>query len=397
MRRIARNSAANIAANATASAAQWLIIIVFSHAYGNEALGAYGLILAIVSPLFLIGGLNLRTFASSLPDSAYHPRCLLRMQATGITLAATASLLIAWLTPALHQVYALVLAVIAGKIVESSAEGRYGFLQRTGDASRIAVRKCCRALFSFAIFVTLAHLLGLSPAVALGGVFAASLAVFLIAEMHIGRQDMPPAGDHPLQPLLRPALISGAASAIDALIIALPRFALGSAEDLTAVGIFTVLVQLPMIGAVIVSGIGQAAISPLRLAQTRHAYLAMVAKAHLAVAALGLAGIGLAMTSGDMLMQRLYGPELAGTGALLTPIMAGGLAWYLASINGVALQARARYGLQLAATCSAVMAAAITIALLPPGIHTAVLAYVAAMTTRLAVSAAALAATLLRA
>ncbi|CZZ93998.1 Uncharacterised protein [Bordetella ansorpii] len=391
MQRLARSATINVAANAASSAAQWLVVVIFAQAYGSQALGAYGLILAVVSPLFLFGGLNLRVLASSMPERAYDPAALMRLQRLGIALAAGGALGAAvLLQPRDGLSPGLWVAVVALKMVETAAEGRYGFLQRAHQAWPIAVRKFVRAGTTVALLFALARLAGWPPGPAMAGVFAGALAVSLLLDRWpVAKGGLARASRTGTGALLRMALFSGATAAVDALVIAVPRLGLGGAS-LAAVGTFTVLVQIPMAGAVVVSGIGQAVISRLRAARGRRAFLTLLACAYGAVGLLGLAGTVLASWWGEAFVHLLYGADFAGAGALLPPVMWGGLAWYLAGMSGVGLQARGRYGAQLAATVAAVCAATVAMVLQPPTVQGAVNAYLAAMLARLAVSTAAL-------
>ncbi|SAI73873.1 Uncharacterised protein [Bordetella ansorpii] len=392
MRRLAQHAALNAAANAAASASQWLLVVMFAHLYGKDTLGAYGLTLAVVSPLFLLGGLNLRALASSLPESAYAPRQLLQLQAWGVTVAALASVVAgAFLLRDHGFAYTgLLVAVVVAKVVDTLAEGRYGFLQRQHRTGPIARRKFARAVLTVATFAVLAHWARLPPALAMAGVFAGSAALYLLGERAATAKLADHTAPNAAARVLPLALLSGAAAAVDALVIAIPRLELGNGVDLASVALFTALIQIPMIGAVIVSGIGHTMISRLRTARACSDYLRMLASAQGSVAFLGLAGAAVAGLWGDRLMPLVYGREFSHTGGQLAIVMWGGLAWYLASMNGIALQARGRYRAHLVTICAAAVAAGVAMALQTPGVLAGVNAYVAAMVTRLAVSTAAL-------
>lgn len=397
MRRLAQSAFIHVAANAASSIAQWLVVVILARAYGSHVLGAYALILAVVSPLFLLGGMNMRVLAGSLPERDYDPAALLRLQRAGIALAAAASLCVAVLLGPREGLSAgLVAAVVAIKIIETSAEGRYGFLLREHLAWPIAVRRVARAAGTVGVLFVLAHVAGCAPGPAMAGVFAASLGVFLLLDLrHVPAAAAAPARPSGGRALLRLALLSGAAAALDSLVIAVPRLGLGTgslgAGSLAAVGAFTILVQIPMVGAVVVSGIGQTILNRLRAAHGRRAFLGLLAGAYVVVGALGLAGTVLAAWLGDVIVATLYGPDFQGAAVWLGPVMWGALAWYLAGISGVGLQARGRHDAQLAATLAAVFAAILAMLVQPATLQAAVHAYLAAMVARLAVSGAALA------
>jgi O-antigen/teichoic acid export membrane protein len=377
-------------ANGAYAASQWLLVVICAHYFGKNELGTYALILAALSPLFLLGGLNLRGLVSSLPERYYDPQRLLRLQNVGIALATVASISVCVF--GLHiggEGGWFLIAVVTGvKIVETLAEGRYGFLQRNHLMKAIALRKLSRSVLTVLAFFVISNWTRNEFSASMIGVLIASLIVFIFIE----RKDMRGiSSSHrdalpPVRPLVRFALYSGAAAAIDTLIVSIPRLSLGASTNLAAVGTFMVLVQIPMIGSIAVSGVGQSVMSSMRIASTRRNFAKLLAGSHVFVMAIGMVGIALAWLFGNRLMGLIYGAGFADTGSLLISVMWGGLLWYMAGINGVALQARGFYGKQLVTTSSAAITAALVMFVGVGSIHTAIMAFVAAMGARLVVS-----------
>jgi O-antigen/teichoic acid export membrane protein len=377
-------------ANGAYAASQWLLVVICAHYFGKTELGAYALILAALSPLFLLGGLNLRGLVSSLPERYYDPQRLLRLQNVGITFAVVAAISVCAF--GLHIEgegrWYLIVVITGVKIVETLAEGRYGFLQRNRLMKAIAFRKLTRSILIVLAFFAIANWRNSEFSASMTGVLITSLAVFIFIErkdmlgMYLPVREALP----PMRPLVRFALFSGSAAAMDTLIVSIPRLSLGAGANLAAVGTFMVLVQIPMIGSIAVSGVGQSVMSGMRLAPTRRRFAKLLAGAQMFVIAIGVAGAAIAALFGDRLMGLIYGAGFAHTGSLLIPVMWGGLLWYMAGINGVALQARGLYGRQLATTSSAAVTAAVVMFVGAANIHTAITAFVAAMGARLVVS-----------
>lgn len=383
-----RGSLLNTSGNALAAASQWLIIILCARVLGAEVMGQYAYVLAMVSPIFLLGGMNMRQMISSLPDDDYHPGNLLRLQRAGVFVAVIASLCaaLAFLGRDWTGYVTLVPLLVAIRAVDTTAEGRYGFYQRGERPAEIALRKGTRALAIVAAFIVGCYAGRLD--IALLGVLVASALVFVGLE-RLPVEPLTGSGpDHEAswKPLFRIGLLSGCAAAVDASIVAIPRLYLGPDENLEAVAVFTALVQIPAVLAIVVGGLGQSLIPRLRLSESRRSFVKVLGGSHLLVLALGLLGVGAAATVGDRAVEILYGAEFAGRGEDLVRVMIGGVLWYLAGMNGCAIQARGHYHLHLLSTSSAALTALLVLYFGRADIGTAITAYAAAMGVRFLVS-----------
>lgn len=119
------------AGNIMTAAAQWYLIWLFARQAGPEAVGAYSLLIAFTSPLFITAQLGLRNLYITL-QTAVSWRAFVGLRALGVLGAAVASsTAVLVFVPA--QSWALGGAILVIKIADSAADLWFARLQRAGS------------------------------------------------------------------------------------------------------------------------------------------------------------------------------------------------------------------------------------------------------------------------
>ncbi len=131
----------------------------------------------------------------------------------------------------------------------------------------------------------------------------------------------------------------GAAAALVSLNGNLPRYALEWAAGSEAVGYFTALSQLAMLGNLPVQALGLAALGSLaqRARTGRRSFARLIALMAAVSVSIGLAGQAAAVWAGETALLFLYTPEIAASAPLLGWVMAGALFTFLTATFGYGL------------------------------------------------------------
>jgi len=314
-----------------------------------------------------MGGFNLRQLASSYPDAEFDAEQFDRVQMVGLA----ASLLIClsivfgvyWTNTQDPLVGRVVLIVTLMKLVETAADGKFGQLARDKHFRQVANRKTQRALLTVVTFCVCTMATGsfLLSLLGMAGVSAALLAI------HDGPTWLKRASAGrllalPTRGILGAALLSGTAASMDSFAVMLPRIALGAAHSYEALGHYTAAIQIPLLFAVFVGALGNAAIPRWRVTRDRKVVIKSLLLIQGVVAFLATGLCLLAYFLGDWLLMIIYGDSFANIGWVLRGVVSGSAFWFFAGINGCALQAFGAYRWQLASTLASVAAMLITLA-----------------------------------
>lgn len=379
----------NAVASAVASASVLVMAVTCARAFGSDQFGVYSYALAIASPVFLLGGMNLRQLIGSYPHRDINCAQFNGMQAVGLAIALVVAVTIAMWDGGRSEIsdsLAIVLLVVAFKFFATAAEGRYGWLVREGRFRNAAIRKVQRGVVTAALFVTIAFLTeSLQTALVAAVVSSAFLLVVHERGSNLGFE-------LPTRALMTLGLISGLSATLDVLSTSLPRVALGQIGSFREVAHFSAVIQIPAIAAVVVGAIGNAAIPRWRTSEKAPASILQ----ELLVIQGGVAGVSIALAIaaaiiGDWLIELIYGNEFGGLGALLLTVVFGSAFWFASGLNGCLLQAKGKYGWQLCSTSAAAITLVLVLAavsILDGGLEVASAAhcYVAAMAARFVVS-----------
>lgn len=332
----------------TYAAAQWLIVALLARLGSPEAVGQYALGLGLVSPLFLLLGLQLRSVQATDAGEArpFGQYFSLRALSMGLLLVLTAGL--AALYP---QVAGVVVWLGVAKALEGLSDVTYGLMQRRERLDWVSRSTLLRGVLGLGL---LAALFAATGSVALGaaGVALAGLAALVLHDLPLARR-LAPGGwwtRHIPADLPRLALPLGVVMGLVSFGSTLPRLFLEHAHGSAAVGVFSALTHVTVAGSVVVVALGTALttrLSQLFAAGERTRFVRLML-ALVGTAALFGAGLTLlALVAGEPLLGVLYGPDYAGQGRAFVWLTLGGALSYLASCAGFAVTAARRFREQL--------------------------------------------------
>jgi O-antigen/teichoic acid export membrane protein len=402
-----RNFSWSLLGNVLHAAAQWGVLVALAKLAGPEMLGQFVLGLAIANPVIVFAGLDLRVVQATdaRGEFAFGEYLGLRL-----ALLLPALALIAGLGFALHPWgSALVVAAVgAAKAAEALSDTFYGLFQqreRMDHVGRSLVLRGAASLGTMTVVIALG-----------GGVLAGSaamavamVAVVLLHDLPAGRRV---AGHAPgaLAPrwnreriggLVRLGLPMGAVAMLIALQPNVPRYFLADLHGERALGIYSALAYLVVVGSTVKTALDHSA-AP-RLARhwaegDRRGFLRLLGGMSLAGVGLGVAGVLAAVLLGPWLLRLFYTSEYAPyTRAFTWVMIAGGLGHVAFSLRFAILAAR-RSAVQVALFAGTVAVTALACRWLVPdgGVTGAAQALAAGSLFQVTASALAMAAILRR-
>jgi O-antigen/teichoic acid export membrane protein len=332
-----------ISGNAAAAAAQWLLILVLVRLDSDATVGAFALAAAVVSPVFLMANLHLRTIqATDIANSfGLGTYMVSRVCLTGIAVAAVA--LCAMFLP--RQSAALVPCIAAIKSFEGLSDMIYGFLQKSEHMDRIAKSMILRhAGVLFALTAAVAS--GLGVTWGLWGGAMASAAVWLrdlralLNEPDVDRRQLFHSTVADVLRLVRKSLPLGVALLLVSVNANMPRYFLGHLHSAVEVGQFAALGAIGLAANTLIIAGGQA-LGP-SLARAAHdgqrwdfyqRGILLVGGACLLATGLLAAGV----LGGGMILEAVYGTEYSKLSSSFVWVLAGCGLSYIASAVGYLL------------------------------------------------------------
>lgn len=333
-----------------------LVLSALARLKGVEATGAFGISMAIATPIFLLANMGLRT---GLATDAK------RLHAFGeyAGLACVAGVLgvIVCVIFGTHVLdtdvtSALIVIIALQKAVESLCMVCYGAFQLRSRMKRVALSLALRGWISAGVFVLL--LLGGAP---VSGAFASQLVVWLLvlvfhdyplaSRLLEGRISPPRFRLRPMYTLAMVNLPLSLSGFLNAVANNLPRLVLDRYYGLEAVGIFTVIAYFMQAGTMVINAVNQALLghfAHLRLKRGSTASIAAIARPLLlAATVLSVAGVAMVYLVGEGVLTKGFGSAFA-TGVPLLMLIAFALMTKLFGIVPQALiHADRRFGLFL--------------------------------------------------
>lgn len=371
------------------SACQWAILVVLAKLGSPEMVGQYGLAMAIATPILALSSLQLRAVLTTdvkekVPFGEY----------LGFRLATTAlSLLIIAVIPfAMHYRRDSVLVVLIiglGQAIETLADLYWARMQFYDHMDRIAKSMIARGLLGLGALASVVYLtknavwgvtaLVLARAVVLVGYDMSKRAQLLPRNVGAAeRKAILAEKKHALGPLwnwntqselFRTSITLGVIAMLVSLMPNMPRYFIQGSLGERALGIFTATAFLVSSGSLIVNALGQSAF--VRLAKHYGTgdvagFNSLLLKLLGIAAALGLAGIGVAVFAGHLLLTILYRPEYAEHTDVLIAMMVGGAMTYVSGIMASAVTSARCFARQIPVLAVAVGSAALASYLLVP-------------------------------
>jgi O-antigen/teichoic acid export membrane protein len=371
------------------SACQWAILVVLAKVGNPEMVGQYGLAMAIATPILALSSLQLRAVLTTdvkekVPFGEY----------LGFRLSTTAlSLLIISVIPFVMRYRwdstLVVLIIGLGQAIETLADLYWGRMQFYDHMDRIAKSMIARGILGLGglaatVYLTKNVVWGATALVLGRGV------VLIGYDMSKRAQLLPRNADraeteriladkkNALRPLwnwatqselFRTSIVLGVIAMLVSLMPNMPRYFIQNSLGERALGIFTATAFLVSSGSLIVNAMGQSAF--VRLAKHYGTgdvagFNSLLFKLLGIAAALGLAGIGIAVFFGHMLLTMLYRPEYAEHSDVLIAMMVGGAMTYVSGIMASAVTSARCFARQIPVLALAVGSAALSSYILVP-------------------------------
>jgi O-antigen/teichoic acid export membrane protein len=326
---------------------------------GNpETVGQFSLALAIIGPVMLFAGLQLRAVQATDARRLFE---FADYAGTRVVTTAAALLLILLVSVMAHrgETSATICAFALSKGVESLSDVIYGFWQQHERMDLIAQSLVLRGILSL---VALTAVFALSRAVWLSvcGVAAAWIAVLvgfdiprtarLLPSLHDFRLLRPRYHLSAIRRLFRLSISLALVSMLLSLNLNFPRYVLEHFRGVRELGVYSALAALLLAGNTLVNAVGQSATPRLAryfLTGKIEAFRSLLDRLILIGIALGAAGVGVAAFAGRPVLAALYGKEYAGHGAVLLWLMIAGAIGNAAALSGYALTATRQFAVQL--------------------------------------------------
>lgn len=359
--------------NAAFAACQWGILIAIAKLATVRDVGLYSYGLAVCAPVFSFTNLQIAQIAATdVRDQHTYGHYLgFRIVSTAVGLA-----VVSIAAPIICDDRAtreILLVVAAAKAVECISDCFYGFHLKNGNAKQVALSLLLRGLLSV-IGVAVILLLG-------GGISSAMLSLFLVwavVAVFLDRFDKtrshandewtnlfrPSFDKHEFFKMWLLAWPMGIVIMLNVLNLNMPRYAIKSYLDESALGYYAAVSYLLMAGATVINAVGQSGTPKLAeyYVSNPSAYAALVNKMQVIAISLGVAGILVSGVGGKQILSFIYGDPYMKYQTLLLWVMVSALALYCAAIYGAAITAARRFRQQ--ATTAVVVTTSICGALL---------------------------------
>jgi O-antigen/teichoic acid export membrane protein len=371
------------------SACQWGMLVVLAKIGNPEMVGQYGLAMAIATPVLALSSLQLRAVLTTdvrerVPFGEYLG---FRLATTLLSLVVIAT--IPFVMHYRRESTLVVLIIGLGQSLETLSDLYYGRMQFYDHMDRIAKSMIMRALLGLAALGSIVYFTKSVVWGAVGLALARAIVVFgydiskraQLLPRHANREEaeqilktksealLPRWNPKTQVSLLSTSITLGVIAMLVSLLPNIPRYFIQGSLGERALGIFTATAFLVSSGSLIVNAMGQSAF--VRLAKHYGAgdvagFNSLLLKLVGIAGALGLAGIGVAVLFGHMLLTLLYRPEYAEHTDVLIAMMVGGAVTYVSGLMASAVTAARCFARQIPVLATAVGAAALASFLLVP-------------------------------
>jgi O-antigen/teichoic acid export membrane protein len=357
----------NMMGNIIYTVCQWGMLVVLAKVGNPEMVGQFTLGFAIVAPIMLFTGLQLRSIQATDARNDFQFGDYLSLRVLGLSTALlTVVGLVLWLPfpPATRWI---ILAIAIAKIFESISEILHGFFQLCERMDRIARSLILKGPLSLFLLVLGVQLTGTVLGGVVGLVIAwgvvlwfhdlrvtRSLMKFVqtpIVRSHIGQTTkiVPTWRWESIGKLLVLSWPLGFVILLISLNVNVPRYFIESYQGDRDLGIFAAMAYLPIAGDMVINALGQSA-SP-RLAQyyavgDRQGFLRIVLFQLCIAAGMGAIGVAIAHVAGREILTLLYSREFAEQSHVFVLLIVAASLGYLSSLLGYSMTAIRRFRVQ---------------------------------------------------
>lgn len=353
---------------------QMAVLAALAQFRGPEAVGEFGLALALTTPAFMFITMGGKGSQASDVTQRYSFAEYAGLVIGIAALATIASIAAGWFLAPTQSAFLIVFVVALTKAAEAISTLSYGAFQQAGRADKVAISLLIRGMFTAALFALLL-LLGASTAVA----FLAQLLVWTIlaiardyplaSRIADGRLVRPSSDRRRIWKLARETAPLGASHLVSALLVSLPRLFVERSLGLSAVGLLTVVNYFQQAGTMLCTAIAQVLINRFaRLRQRNaHARLKRTLGALFAVATAGsTVGLLAAWLAGEWVLVTLFGAEFGAAHMLLMIVAVAVCAKLFGTIPQSLISADRRYTNLLLRELAAVAICVVLLAVLVP-------------------------------
>ncbi|KAB0652767.1 oligosaccharide flippase family protein [Acinetobacter bohemicus] len=317
---------------------QWVILIFFARMTNQENLGQYALALAIVTPIFAVGNLQLRPLyildVNSEQKYTYTHFYYLRLICSFIALACCLVLGL------FFNVSILVLLLVGLlKFFESYSDIIYAYYNAHDQTQLISKSLFLKGTLSVLAVAVALYLFDFYTALIL------FLIVYLVVWLFIDNLYIQKTQEIKKMSLdlgiMKSAIPMGISLGIVTLQSNIPRLFLDQYASIEAVGIFTVLSYFIIVGSIFINSICQYLSPRLTHAwnHNRAYFKKLLFMALLVAGGLGLIAIFLSYFMGEFVLKLVYGAEYIAYADAFVLTMVAGFILYLATVLGYTLTA----------------------------------------------------------
>jgi O-antigen/teichoic acid export membrane protein len=392
-----RNAAWTFLGQVVFAACHWVGFIIIGRLGGPEELGRYAFALALVTPIMLFAGLQMRELQVADATQRYRFDDYFAVRLAGAACAGLILLTIALLGYAWPIAVAILLVALA-RGFESLSEVHYGLAHRHRRLDLVAQSTMLRGVLEL-LALGVGYYLTRDLAVALIGLAVTRASVWWFFDRAKTRQWRHPAPAPSPQPTLKrrlglawTALPLGIAMLLVTLNPNVPRYFIEASAGLAALGLFTSMAHFVVAGRMVVTAVSQAAfprLADLHAEGDRAGFRWLLIRL-IAVSALpGSIGLLVALAFGRELLSLVYGSRFADGADVFPWIMLVGVVLYAQTPFGYGLTATQRIKIQPLVFGITVAVNVVGCVLLVPGygIWGATLAWLASVTCQFVLSA----------
>jgi O-antigen/teichoic acid export membrane protein len=349
-----RNAAWTLLGQTVFAGCHWASFIVLGRLGGPEELGRYSLALAVVTPIMLFAGLQMRQLQVADVTGRYRFEDYFAVRVAGTGCAALVLLVIA-LVGYTWQIAVAVLLVALARGFENLSDVHYGLAHRHKRLDLVAQSSMLKGVLEL-IALGSGYYLTKDLAVALIGVAATRALVWWFFDRASTKQwrnaRAEPASRPDFKRLLGlawTALPLGVAMLLVTVNPNVPRYFIEATVGLAALGLFTSMAHFVVAGRMAINALSQAAfprLADLHAAGDRAAFRWLLIRL-IAVSALpGSIGLLVAIVFGRELLSLIYGPRFADGADVFPWIMLVGVVLYAQTPFGYALTATQQIKIQ---------------------------------------------------
>lgn len=317
---------------------RWYLVWLAQELGGAEGLGAYGLLFAVATPIFVAAQMGLRTVFVS-KGIAYPWRSYLILRATGLVGGTITLGLFVLLSPVVTLM--LGAAVLLLKIFDILIDLYMARIQYAGRIQTMALLWIASAVLSM-VFSTVAAVTFQSLPAAVGGaVFASILTAAVTSRIARAAPYVPDITEPGYRELLGSSLAVTVAELLSVVLLYLPVWLLGFTAELVVVGLFTGVAYVLTAADIAGSGIAETLITPLRRLTRSDGSRAVIRAVNQVTAGLAVAGVlagVLFVLVGSSLFQWIYGPEFELSPTVLALFALGAIFVVLSHVQSVCLK-----------------------------------------------------------